>query len=265
MNGLVKFRAVIFDLDDTLVWDERLSREALMETAAHAASVHELDAGRLAADAKAAADELWRTHAPVDRCDQLGIVAFEGMWGHFHGEEDYLRHLREWTPQFRRQIWERALRNQDIEDNALADRLGEFFAKRRRELQEHLPGAEAVLHGLRQAGLRIGLLTNGAASLQREKIESSGLGMHFDAAVVSGEVGTGKPAPEIFHHLLGRLGVAPEDALMVGNSLARDIAGGKRAGLRTCWLALEGEEEPVGLVEPDFTIRSLGELPRLVL
>jgi FMN phosphatase YigB (HAD superfamily) len=52
---------------------------------------------------------------------------------------------------------------------------------------------------------------------------------------------------------------------MVGNSLARDIMGGKRAGLHTCWLALEGEEEPVGLVEPDFTIHSLGELPRLVL
>ena len=52
---------------------------------------------------------------------------------------------------------------------------------------------------------------------------------------------------------------------MVGNSLARDIMGGKRAGLHTCWLALEGEEEPVGLVEPDHTIRSLGELPRLVL
>ncbi len=265
MNGAVRFRAVIFDLDDTLVWDERISRQALMETAAHAASVHEIDTGRLARDAKGAADELWRAHAPVDRCDELGIVAFEGMWGHFHGEEEYLRHLREWTPQFRRQIWEHALRHQGIADNALAGQLGELFAKRRRELQEHLPGAEAVLHELRRAGVRIGLLTNGAASLQREKIETSGLGMHFDAAVVSGEIGTGKPAPEIFHHLLGHLGVPPGDALMVGNSLARDILGGKRAGLRTCWLALEGEEEPVGLVEPDFTIRSLGELPRLVL
>lgn len=265
MNGGVKFRAVIFDLDDTLVWDERISRQALLETASHGAAAHGLDAGRLAKDAKEAADELWRAHAPVDRCDELGIVAFEGMWGHFHGEEDYLRHLREWTPQFRREIWERALRQEGVEDAGLAAQLGEFFAKRRRELQDHLPGAEAVLHGLRQAGLRLGLLTNGAASLQREKIEASGLGMNFDAAVVSGEIGTGKPAPEIFHHLLGRLGVAPDEALMVGNSLARDIMGGKRAGLHTCWLALEGEEEPVGLVEPDHTIRSLGELPRLVL
>lgn len=261
----MKFRAVIFDLDDTLIWDERISRQALMETAAYGAAAHNLDAGRLAAEAKQAADELWRGHAPVERCDQLGIVAFEGMWGHFHGEDDYLAHLREWTPRFRREIWERALQAQGIEDRTLAGELGEMFAGRRRALQDRLPGAEQVLHGLQKAGLRIGLLTNGAASLQREKIEASGLGMLFDAAVVSGEIGTGKPDPAIFHHLLERLGVSAGDTLMVGNSLSRDIVGGKRAGLRTCWLVLEGEEEPVGLVEPDFTIRSLGELPRLVL
>ena len=128
MNVTVKFRAVIFDLDDTLVWDERISRQALMETAAHAASVHQLDVGRLAGEAKAAADELWRAHAPVDRCDELGIVAFEGMWGHFHGEEDYLRHLREWTPQFRVEIWRRALAAEGIDDDRLAAELGALFA-----------------------------------------------------------------------------------------------------------------------------------------
>ncbi len=265
MNGGVKFRAVLFDLDDTLVWDERISRQALVETAARGAAEHGLDAGRLAAVAKRASDELWRAHAPVTRCDELGIVAFEGMWGHFHGEEEYVKHLHEWTPQFRREIWQRALAEQGVEDKELADRSAEFFVRRRRELSEHLPGAEQVLRTLQRAGIRIGLLTNGAASLQREKIEASGLGLFFDAAVVSGEIGTGKPEPAIFHHLLDRLGVAAGESLMVGNSLARDIVGGKRAGLHTCWLALEGEEEPVGLVEPDFTIRSLAELPRLVV
>ena len=264
MTGGVKFRAVIFDLDDTLIWDERLSRQALMETAAEAAARCGADAARLAAAAKTASDELWRAHAPVERCDALGIVAFEGMWGHFHGEEEYLRHLREWTPLFRVEIWRRALAAQGLDDDGLAAGLGALFARRRRELQDPLPGAAEVLHRLRAAGLRIGLLTNGAAGLQREKIETSGLGMFFHAAVVSGEIGTGKPEPEIFHHLLERLGVAPAEALMVGNSLARDVVGGKRAGLATCWLALEGEEEPVGLVQPDHTIHSLQEVLSLV-
>jgi len=261
----MNFRAVIFDPDDTLVWDERISRQALIETAEWGAVAHQLDAGCLATAAKQASDKLWRAHAPVVRCDELGIVAFEGMWGHFHGEEDYVKHLREWTPHFRREIWKCALAEQGIEDGELAEQSAEFFVRRRRELQERLPGAEQVLLTLQRAGIRIGLLTNGAVSLQREKIETSGLGLYFDAAVVSGELGTGKPDPAIFHHLLDRLGVEARESLMVGNSLARDIIGGKRAGLRTCWLALEGEDEPVGSVEPDFTIRSLDELPCLVV
>lgn len=261
----MKYRAVIFDLDDTLIWDERISRQALIETALRACEATGADAGRLAMAAKHAADELWHAHAPVNRCNELGIVAFEGMWGHFHGEEDYLQHLREWVPQFRTEIWVRALASEGIENEKLAANLGIFFQKRRRELQDRLPGAEEILHRLQKAGVRIGLLTNGAPDLQREKIETSGLGMFFDAAVVSGEIGTGKPEPAIFHHLLEKLGVAPGEALMVGNSLARDIVGGKRAGLHTCWLALEGEDEPVGLVEPDYVIRSLGELPSIVL
>jgi putative hydrolase of the HAD superfamily len=261
----MKYRAVIFDLDDTLIWDERISRQALLEAAQQAAEATGADAGRLAMAAKHAAEKLWHAHAPVERCEQLGIVAFEGMWGHFHGKDDYLRHLREWVPQFRTEVWARALATEGIENEKLSADLGVFFQQRRRELQDRLPGAEEILHRLQKAGVRVGLLTNGAPDLQREKIEVSGLGMFFDAAVVSGEIGTGKPAPEIFHHLLAQLGVAPPETLMVGNSLARDIIGGKRAGLRTCWLALEGEDEPVGLVEPDYIISSLGELPAIVL
>lgn len=264
MNGSVNFRAVVFDLDDTLIWDERISRRALAETAAEAAERTGTDAGRLAAAAKRASDELWRAHAPVERCDQLGIVAFEGMWGHFHGDEDYLRHLREWVPRFRTEVWQRALAEEAAGNDALAAELGAMFARRRRELQDPLPGAEEILRRLRSAGIRVGLLTNGAPDLQREKIEASGLGMFFDAALVSGEIGTGKPDPEIFLRLLARLNAVPQESLMVGNSLSRDIVGGKRAGLRTCWLALEGEDEPVGLAEPDYTIRSLGELPRII-
>ena len=261
---MVKYRAVVFDLDDTLVWDECISRRALMETAEGGARRCGADAVLLAAAARRIADELWREHAPVKRCDELGIVAFEGMWGHFHGDEDYLHHLREWTPWFRSEIWRRALAADGVTDESLAGELGTFFARRRRELQDPLPGAHQRLERLRAAGLRIGLLTNGAPDLQREKIEASGLGMFFDACAVSGEIGTGKPEPEIFHHLLAKLGVAPGGALMVGNSLARDIVGAKRAGLASCWIALEGEDEPVGLVEPDYTIRSLGELPEIV-
>lgn len=260
----MKYRAVVFDLDDTLIWDERISRQVLLETAERAGKATGVDRERLVAEARRAMDELWQAHAPVERCESLGIVAFEGMWGRFQGEENYQQHLQKWVPQFRSEIWSQALRTQGVEDEKLAKELGEFFCSRRRKLQSPLPDAKKILSKLHEAGVRIGLLTNGDSDLQREKIEASGLGMFFEVAVVSGEFGTGKPEPEIFHHLLNLLGVLPAESLMVGNSLSRDIVGGRRAGMDTCWLALEGEEEPVGLIEPDFTIRSLDELLGLI-
>lgn len=260
----MKYPTVIFDLDDTLIWDERITRRIFMEAATQAAESTGADAEKLAAAAKRAADELWHQHAPVEPCDDLGIVAFEGLWGHFHGEENYLRHLQQWVPAFRVEVWRRALAAEGRSNEALAEKLGGFFMQRRRELQSLLPDAEEILQRLRAAGVQIGLLTNGAPDLQREKIEASGLGIFFDAAVVSGEIGIGKPSPEIFHHLLEKLGAIPTKSLMVGNSLARDIVGAKRAGIASCWLALEGEDEPIGLIEPDHTIHSLSELPRIV-
>lgn len=255
--------AVVFDLDDTLLWDERLSRRALAETAARAAERAGGDAAALEEAAKQAAGELWREQAPVGRCDALGIVAFEGMWGVFEGEDDYIRHLREMVPRFREEIWRRALPPQAATGD-LPRELGEFFARRRRELQEMLPWAAEVLARLRKAGLKIGLLTNGAPSLQRLKIADAGLADFFDAIVVSGEIGIGKPEPEIFHHLAELLGTEPRETLMVGNSLARDVEGARRAGMPSCWLELDGEDEPVGSVAPDHTIRSLRELPGLL-
>jgi putative hydrolase of the HAD superfamily len=111
---------------------------------------------------------------------------------------------------------------------------------------------------------KIALLTNGAPDLQREKIAASGLGKHFDAIAVSGERGIGKPRPEIFHMLLKELGVEPESAVMLGNSLERDIAGALNAGLAAAvWLQVPGSEEHDD-VKPHHTVRGLHEVPPLV-
>jgi len=99
--------------------------------------------------------------------------------------------------------------------------------------------------------------------LQREKIEATGLGSFFKAIAVSGEYGVGKPKPEIFHHLLGVLGVSQEEALMVGNSMERDIAGARNAGIRSIWIRVPGSEEHDEVI-PDHTIAALGEIPGIL-
>ena len=68
----------------------------------------------------------------------------------------------------------------------------------------------------------------------------------------------GKPMPHIFRVALVRLGVPPEEALMVGDSLRSDIVGAHAVGLRTIWLAPRGATS--GEVRPDLTIHSFGEV-----
>lgn len=126
-----------------------------------------------------------------------------------------------------------------------------------------MPDAVETLVRLKK-DYKIALLTNGAPDLQREKIAASGLAGYFDAIAVSGEHGIGKPKPEIFHILLRELGVEPSRAVMVGNSLERDIAGALNAKLAAAiWIQVPGSEERAE-VTPHHTIRGLHEIPGIV-
>jgi HAD superfamily hydrolase (TIGR01509 family) len=100
-------------------------------------------------------------------------------------------------------------------------------------------------------------------------LEEAGLARHLGAVAISDAVGLRKPRPEIFEAVLARLGVAPEQALHVGDSLRADVVGAAGLGMRTAWLtrrvkdpraALEAYAGPA----PDFTIRDLAELPALL-
>jgi putative hydrolase of the HAD superfamily len=65
-------------------------------------------------------------------------------------------------------------------------------------------------------------------------------------------VGRRKPDPEIFQRALDALGVAPQEALFVGDTLASDIAGAAALGLRTCQaLWFRADDDPDG-PEPEF-------------
>jgi len=197
----------------------------------------------------------------LDYCHAIGISAEECLWGEFVGSDPSLVALRRWALSFRRELFDAVLAAQGLaaDDGSLAV----CFANRRRQHQPLMPGAEDTLARL-AANFLLGLLTNGAPDLQREKVAASGLGHYFRAITVSGEHGIGKPCEEIFQILLRELGCEAAEAVMVGNSLSRDIEGARRAGLgKTVWLKVEGSEEFAD-VEPDHTITRLAELPDLL-
>jgi HAD superfamily hydrolase (TIGR01450 family) len=77
------------------------------------------------------------------------------------------------------------------------------------------------------------------------------------AAGVRPEV-VGKPMPHIFRVALARLGVLPQEAAMVGDSLVSDVRGAQAVGLRTIWLSPPGAV--ASEVQPDLTIHTFAEL-----
>jgi HAD superfamily hydrolase (TIGR01509 family) len=110
------------------------------------------------------------------------------------------------------------------------------------------PDTAAVLAGLRRQGIAIAVVSNIAFDLRPAFATLGALG-DVDEFVLSFEVGAVKPDPEIFRTALTRLGVAAQDALMVGDSEEAD--GGARAlGCRFALVdPLPTDQRPDGLIK----------------
>jgi putative hydrolase of the HAD superfamily len=95
------------------------------------------------------------------------------------------------------------------------------------------PGVRETLAELRSQTL-IGLVTDGEVRGQRAKLCALGLEDAFDGVVFSDDLGRAfrKPHPAPFQHLLARLGIPPDAAVMVGDRPDKDVAGAAAAGLR---------------------------------
>lgn len=226
---------IIFDLDETLITDDEATAQALARVGASAHAEHGLDSTQLQEAVSYHAKCLWHDAPTYDYCHMIGISASEGLWGRFAGTHPQLQALHSWVPDYQRTSWWHGLAEQGMEDEALAKRLANMFAQERRACQAIFPEVEAHLQALR-ADYRLAILTNGAPDLQREKIESLKLGHYFDAIVVSGEVGVGKPHPNVFKAVLNQLAISPEQAVMVGDNLRRDVAGAHQLGMRGIWI-----------------------------
>jgi HAD superfamily hydrolase (TIGR01549 family) len=113
--------------------------------------------------------------------------------------------------------------------------------------------AAPVLRELRRHGLKIGLVSNTSRDIGRFVDTFS---LDVDAAIASGAHGKVKPDPSIFLAVLDRLGVAPGEAVMVGDSPADDVEGARSLGMQAFLLDREGRHEGGADV-----LRDLYELP----
>jgi HAD superfamily hydrolase (TIGR01549 family) len=102
----------------------------------------------------------------------------------------------------------------------------------------------------------VGSISNGNADLR-----TIGLSHHFKVSVAAHELGVAKPDAAIFLAACRELGVAPEDAVYVGDDVLLDVQGAQRAGLRAVWMNRTGSTRHLEHeVVPDATVRDFDEL-----
>src|SRR3954454_11929215 len=92
-----------------------------------------------------------------------------------------------------------------------------------------------VLDELRGRGLALAICSNWDWDLL-EAIDAAGLSGAVDVTVSSAWVGARKPHPRIFRHTVDELGIAPEDALFVGDTWTCDVEGPRAVGLRSVYV-----------------------------
>ncbi len=160
-----------------------------------------------------------------------------------------------------RKIVHTALLRFGIDDTDMSRRIADAYRAEREKAVAPFPGAVETLTELRARGVRLGLITNGAASTQQAKIQRFNLGPLFTSIVIEGEFGVGKPDERVFRHSLDVLGVPVEQSWMVGDNLEFDVQGAQRIGITGIWNDWRGSGLPEGSsAQPNRIIRSLSEL-----
>lgn len=154
-----------------------------------------------------------------------------------------------------------ALRALHRADETLAASIAQDFAERRWARMDLFPGVAGALGSLRERGIALALVTNGDTVHQRRKIERHDLGRFFDAIVIEGEMGVGKPEEIVYRYALSQLRVKAEEAWMVGDNLEWDVGAPQRLGVRGVWVDGVGEGLPSpSPVVPHRIIRAFPEL-----
>ncbi|UCB43606.1 MAG: HAD family hydrolase [Dehalococcoidales bacterium] len=212
-------------------------------------------------------EECWRTVCS-GFVSRIGVSSVDVLLGAINEARDWFwrdlerhRQGRLDLLMTRQRIVAMAFSQLDIDAPEVAIELAETYAAKREGSVQPFSGAIDTLQHFRNRGVRLGLVTNGGAEMQRGKLERFGLVPYFDCILIEGEFGAGKPDASVFLHMLKQLDVAASNTWMVGDDLQRDIAGAQALGLFTIWVDWRGGGLPESSpVQPGLIISNLSEL-----
>lgn len=158
-----------------------------------------------------------------------------------------------------------ALATLGIQDGALVEALAAAYAADKSRQFHLFPGAVSALARLRALGLTLVLVTNGEGVSQREKIVRFDLARWFDALLIEGEQGVGKPEPEMYRRALAAGDLTADTTIMVGDNVEWEVRVPSRLGLRTVWVNPQNDAAPAGTVGvPWRVVRAFADVPPLL-
>jgi len=190
-STLMKIKAVLFDLDETV-----LDRSKTLEYYLAWQSNEQLS-------------------LPPEECEKYTQRFIElDDNGQVHKEEVYAALVKE-------------LGIQDYTSLELTQTYTEFLRRFTVE-KRHITESISVL---KSQGIKIGLISNGQSPFQEENLESLGLTEFFDTILVSESVGLRKPDIKIFELACNNLDVDPAECIFVGDNPLTDIEGANNAGM----------------------------------
>ena len=253
-------RAIFFDLDETLVAQERAFDRAYRHVAQLASNDSKVDSETLARDIPEVAREVFRRAPFAEAVRRCRFGGRDILWADALGDSECEREIAQAETWYRREVWSAVLQRHGIVDDELADRLGADFQQAMVEALELYDEVEEVL-SMTSERYRCAIVTNGMESAQRRKIERLGIASCFDSIVASTAVGEGKPSPKVFAKALERMHVDPAAALMVGDSLEGDVVGARSVGMMAIWVNRQGVAGAEVSGCADREIRSLRSLP----
>lgn len=231
----MKYRHLFFDLDHTL-WDfEANSRQTLLQLY----------------------EDLELKNRGIQDFDLLHknyLVHNDKLWERYRNgyiKVDELRWKRMWL----------ALLDFKIADEPLAREMGVRFLDLLPTRKLLFPHTIEILDYLREKNYQLHLITNGFEKTQHGKLKSSGLDSYFAEVITSEGSNSLKPHKEIFDYAFRRTGAAPEQSIMIGDTIDVDILGAVNAGIDQVHVNhLTTTIELVNGQKPTYTVYSLKEL-----
>ncbi|XP_065363495.1 rhythmically expressed gene 2 protein [Calliphora vicina] len=236
LHNLHRFRLVTFDMTETLIGFRRAPAVQYAKTAAQL-GVYDIDQNKLQQCFKKEFKAIEQRHP------NFGLHSPNFTW-------------QDWWSQLVCNIFhcvDPHIKEEKLKE--LSDTLIKIY--RTRECWHHMKGGQELVKSVRNAGKKIGVISNSDPSLQ-EVLKEMNLYDKFDFILTSYEAGYQKPHKNIFQKALDVYKVQPHEALHVGNTYEIDYVGARDAGWSS--LLITPDELDLQKVSPTQGYKNIADL-----